>query len=224
MRKPLIHEPPVAIAVTWGKEMIQSNGGLRTFIRAFHEYMIDDDSHWLHKCSIGPKQDVTHVYIVLGNRYAYKCYYGGYERGSTTCYKATGEMWQIDWPRIILAGPVERAPYKITRRGFQGFRYLYKHLWILLLMLLPAITNAQTRGWDSVKVSRDEALIIKRFKQYDPCWDSTTKAKWRTDDSIIMKQYDEDVDRYLSWHNFIIVDSTGFKTYISKYLIPYRTL
>ena len=119
---------PVAIAVTWGHEMIQSNGGLLTFLRAFHEHLADEESWWLHKCKNKPKHEVDQVYIILNNRVAYRVYFGGYQTGPTVCYKATGEQWTIEWPRIILAGPVGRAPRKIPMRGFQGFKYIYEPL------------------------------------------------------------------------------------------------
>jgi hypothetical protein len=40
-----------------------------------------------------------------------------------------GEERKIDWPRMILAGPFEKAPVDIEMRGFQGFRYVYEELW-----------------------------------------------------------------------------------------------
>lgn len=120
-------QPPIGIVVTWGKNMIEANGGLRNFIRHFRECCgPDSDCHWLHKCKSRPQHDISIVYIILCNRVAYKLYFGGFQTGEATVYKHDGTARQISWPRMILGGPFEKAPYKIPMRGFQGFRYVYE--------------------------------------------------------------------------------------------------
>jgi len=123
-------EPPVAIMVTMGKEVVEANGGLLSFIRHFESCCAEDDGcYWLHKSKNRPIADIAHVYVVIANRVAYRLYYGGYERGPTSVWMRSGEERHIDWPRMILAGPFEKAPRKIPMRGFQGFRYIYEPIW-----------------------------------------------------------------------------------------------
>ena len=118
---------PIAIMITQGKEVVEANGGLLTFIRHFEGCLRDENSgFWLHKSKNGPLQDVAHVYIIVCNRLRYRVFFGGYERGETQVFMRWGEKRIISWPRIILAGPFEKAPHKIQMRGFQGFRYVYE--------------------------------------------------------------------------------------------------
>lgn len=120
-------QPPIAIVVTWGKEMIEANGGLLRFIRHLEHWTRDENSgFWYHKCKNRPQQEIAHVYVICCNRVAYRFYYGGHESGETIVFKATGEYRSISWPRLVLAGPFEKAPHKIPMRGFQGFRYIYE--------------------------------------------------------------------------------------------------
>lgn len=119
---------PEGIAVTFGREMIAEKGGLLAFIRWFEECVSGEDSLWLHKCKNKPQfDDLLYVYVIIANRVYYRCYYGGYEKGdSAGQLTPNGPSEIITWPRIILAGPVEKAPHKIIRSGFQGFRYTTK--------------------------------------------------------------------------------------------------
>lgn len=124
-----IDQPPIAIMITMGKEVVEANGGLLTFIRHFQDAVSGEDgSYWLHKSKNSPQQDIAHVYVIVANRVQYKVFYGGYERGPTSVFMHWGEERKIDWGRMILAGPFEKAPRKITMRGFQGFRYVYEEL------------------------------------------------------------------------------------------------
>lgn len=124
-----MNQPPIAIAVTWGKEMIDACGGWRAFYRFFLETMNDEDdeSFWYHKCKNKPQHDIIHVYIVVGNVVRFKMLYAGFASGPNTGYDANGEK-QITWSRLLLAGPYEKSPFKISMKGFQGFRYLYEEL------------------------------------------------------------------------------------------------
>lgn len=124
------NQPPIAIAITMGKEVVDANGGLLTFIRHFESCMTgEDDNYWLHKCKNGPTQEIDTVYVIICNRVQYKVFYGGRQTGPTSVFMRWGEERKIDWPRIILAGPFEKAPRKVSMRGFQGFRYIYEPLW-----------------------------------------------------------------------------------------------
>lgn len=124
--------PPIGIMVTWGKDLIKEKGGLLAFIRYFELSFQDENNTWLQKCKNRPSQDILYVYIVVCNQVRYRMYYGGYETYETVGYNGDGISWcseqAITWPRIILAGPFVKAPYKIHQKGFQGFRYVTEEL------------------------------------------------------------------------------------------------
>ena len=118
------------IAVTMGREMITEKGGLLTFIRWFESTFNDDEGYWMHKCKNKPRQDdLLYVYVIVCNRVHYRCLFGGYfpAGGAGQLLPGTPEV-EVEWPHIVLAGPLVKAPYKIIRPGFQGFRYTTK-LW-----------------------------------------------------------------------------------------------
>ena len=135
---------PEGIVITWGKDLIEEKGGLLTFIRHFEQSMATEDGLWYQKCKNKPKDDsLPYVYIIVCGQVRYRCYYGGYSKEPKTCYApAKKYSWAADyqsghweaeikpfyirWPHIILAGPFEKAPCKIYRKGFQGFRYSTK--------------------------------------------------------------------------------------------------
>lgn len=120
-------QPPIGIIITMGKEVVIANGGLLTFIRHFEGAVNGEDgSYWLHKSKGCPTQDIAQVYVIVCNQVRYKLFYGGYERGPTSVFMRWGEKRLIDWGRMVLAGPFEKAPNKIHMRGFQGFRYIYE--------------------------------------------------------------------------------------------------
>jgi hypothetical protein len=122
---------PEGIVITWGKDMIDLKGGLKNFLSYFKEIMLDEDTTWLQKCKNAPKHDIIHVYIIVANRLYAKGFYGGYDKGKTIINTpSTGKSFSrrenIEWPRIIIAGPIEYCPFKRTLKGFQGFRYCTK--------------------------------------------------------------------------------------------------
>jgi hypothetical protein len=118
------------ICVTWGKDLIEEKGGLISFIRHFEKTMKDENCLWLQKCKNKPIWDIIYVYVIVCNQVRYRLYYGGHETGEAEIVNGDGHSWSsmtvISWPRIILAGPFEKAPIKIYRKGFQGFRYCTK--------------------------------------------------------------------------------------------------
>lgn len=123
---------PEGIVVTWGKDLIEEKGGLISFIRYFEQSLSHPEGIWMHKCKNRPTMDnrLLYVYIIVCNRLQYRCYYGGYEKGETIGYNGDGHSWSsssiITWPRILLAGPFEKAPFKRKISGFRGFRYCTK--------------------------------------------------------------------------------------------------
>lgn len=122
---------PEGIVITWGKDMINSKGGLLPFVRHFNVAMKNEESVWLQKCKNKPTfEDILHVYIIVNNRLYGRCFYGGYETGRTIINNGNGHSFswrtEIEWPRVLLAGPFERCPFKRALKGFQGFRYCTK--------------------------------------------------------------------------------------------------
>lgn len=77
-----------------------------------------------------PTQEVLHCYINVGGRIRVRANISHWEAG-------TGEQMESwdghDLSRAkywaILTGPVAYPPSVITRRGTQGFRYVYEELW-----------------------------------------------------------------------------------------------
>ncbi|HEX7757055.1 MAG TPA: hypothetical protein VF421_17010, partial [Niabella sp.] len=122
---------PEGIAVTFGKQMIEEQGGLRVFLRAFEATMSqhENGSYWMQTCSNFPKHEPDHIYIIVANRLYGRVYFGGFHRNHDTNvigYGATGKQKLMNKPFIILSGPMEKCPFKRTLRGFQGFRYTTK--------------------------------------------------------------------------------------------------
>jgi hypothetical protein len=119
---------PDGVAVTFGEKMIEEQGGLKTFLTGFKRALKEEDGYWMHKCKNRPQQDILYVYIIIKNRLAYRAYYGGYNIEWTDGVSADGKDKIINWPRINIAGPLEKCPFKRTLKGFQGFRYC-SELW-----------------------------------------------------------------------------------------------
>jgi hypothetical protein len=122
---------PEGIVVTFGQQMIKEQGGLRTFLNAFLETMLqhEEGSYWMHTCSNFPKNESDHIYIVVANRLWGRVYCGGYRRNADANvigFGATGLQKLMDKPFVILSGPFEKCPFKRELKGFQGFRYCTK--------------------------------------------------------------------------------------------------
>ena len=93
----------------------------RQFVRAFFAMNDDDSIYWQCKFGAPPTRDVVYCYIVAENRIRYRANIAGFEPGGLRVFgdgrSATARSW------MILTAPVIKAPYRIERRGFQGFRY-----------------------------------------------------------------------------------------------------
>lgn len=126
----VVTEPAIGIIITMGKEVLGANGGRQVWQRHFESCVRSEDSgFWLHKSRLAPLQDIHLVYVIAENVVGWRCFYGGHEAGPGHVWMRSGEKRRIDWPRMILAGPVEKAPLEIPMRGFQGFRYVDRPLW-----------------------------------------------------------------------------------------------
>lgn len=122
---------PEGIVITWGKEMIDLKGGLKKFLTYFNEVMLDEENTWLQKCKNAPRHDILYVYIIVAHRLYARGFYGGHEKGLAKINvpgagKSFSRSENIAWPRIIIAGPIEKCPFKRELKGFQGFRYCTK--------------------------------------------------------------------------------------------------
>lgn len=122
---------PEGIAVTFGRQMIEEQGGLKTFLTVFQETMDlhEEGNYWMHTCSNLPTLEVDHIYIIVSNRLYGRVYCGGFYRKpspSIIGYGATGKQKLMDKPFVILSGPFEKCPHKRALKGFQGFGYTTK--------------------------------------------------------------------------------------------------
>jgi hypothetical protein len=116
-----------SIATNWGADLIKEGGGLLAFIRDFEESFKDEQCVWLNKCKNRPKHEgkIIYVYVIVCNQVRYRLQYAGYDTGITNVRNGT-VVKSVTWPRILMVGPMVKAPHKIYFRGFQGFRYTTK--------------------------------------------------------------------------------------------------
>ena len=123
---------PEGIAITFGQEMMEEQGGFLHFLKKIHETLAghEEGDYWMHKCSNLPRIEVDHIYIIVANRLYGRVYCGGYKKPDKANPKrgftADGREQEITWNYIVLSGPFERCPFKRTLKGFQGFRYTTK--------------------------------------------------------------------------------------------------
>jgi len=117
---------PEGIAITFGREMMNDQGGPLKFLRYFEECINDPDGWWMHKMSNRPKIQVADVYIIVLGRLWGRVKFGWHEQDETIGGTADGQDKVITWRRITLIGPFERCPHKRKLKGFQGFRYTTK--------------------------------------------------------------------------------------------------
>ncbi len=116
---------PEGVVITFGREMINNNGGPKTFITYFLNAINSDNDYWMHKMTNRPTIEFADVYIICFNRLWGKVKFGWYENHATFGYSATDKK-EIKWPRMAIVGPFEHCPFKRTLKGFQGFRYCTK--------------------------------------------------------------------------------------------------
>lgn len=119
-------QPADAIIVTFGKKIFDGNGGKEKFIEFFESWAQRENCEWYHKCKNRPHQDIAWVYVIVENFIMYRMFYGGYKSVGEKILTWEDGVKEISWPRIILAGPLTKAPTQMPMRGFQGFRYTQK--------------------------------------------------------------------------------------------------
>lgn len=117
---------PEGIVITFGKEMMESNGGQRAMMKHFLQTMEEEENFWMHKMKNWPKVPITDVYIITLNRLWGRVKFGWFDQSAAFAYRPDGSDFEVKWPRMVLVGPFEKCPFKRELKGFQGFRYCTK--------------------------------------------------------------------------------------------------
>lgn len=114
-----------SIILTVGAKELKEKG-YRNWLTNFMDAMNDEDmtTYWYKMGNEPTQQNLMWVYICIGGRIRFRANFvqtmGPKEMVFSDGRKMFGKAW------IIICGPVKRAPYKIERKGFQGFRYTNK--------------------------------------------------------------------------------------------------
>jgi hypothetical protein len=116
---------PEGVVITFGKEMMNKNGGQKAMMKYFLQVMADENGYWMHKMLLWPKIEVADVYIITLNRLWGRVKFGWFEKGATFAYNPNDKK-EIAWPRMVIVGGFEHCPFKRELKGFQGFRYCTK--------------------------------------------------------------------------------------------------
>lgn len=119
---------PDGIVITFGKEMMIEQGGVKEFLSGWLNIMANENDYWKHFMRNVPTKEFLYVYVIILNRLAYRVNFVGFEAATLggTRYKANGEVQPLEKRGILIAGPVVKCPFKRTLKGFQGFRYSTK--------------------------------------------------------------------------------------------------
>src|SRR5688572_12292887 len=118
-------EKPDALIITVSSGMYGEKG-YRNWLRNFLHAMNDESMIYWFRAGGQPKHDVLYIYLCIGGKIRFRVRYAGSEGEREQMFDDGRVMYGKAW--IIGCGPVERAPYKIERKGFQGFRYT-QELW-----------------------------------------------------------------------------------------------
>lgn len=128
MQKSNMNEPPEGIIVTISKSMYGIHGyrhWLSNFLSAMSRHE-EGVTYWLRQGNV-PKHDssLLYVYLCIGSKIRYRGYYAGSRGAASMQFEnrsdiLDGKAW------VLISGPIERAPFKIEKSGFQGFRYTSK--------------------------------------------------------------------------------------------------
>lgn len=118
------------IVITWGKDMIESKGGLKSFLTFFNDMMQDEETRWLQKCKNAPQYDIIYVYIIVSNRLYARGYFGGYQKGETEinvpgAANSFSRREVIEWPRIVIAGPNRKMSIQKNIERLPGIQVLH---------------------------------------------------------------------------------------------------
>lgn len=122
-------QPPEGIIVTIGAKMIGENSyrhWLKNFQEAMERSETDDDwFYWLRQGNQPTYQDIQYVYLCIGGKIRYRTFYAGsFGPREMRFIGKENPIFGNAW--ILIAGPLMRAPFRIEKKGFQGFRYTDK--------------------------------------------------------------------------------------------------
>lgn len=114
-------EKPEGIILTIGAGYLKERG-VKAWLADFMLAMNNPDAmtYWM-RLPVMPKQKPLYIYLVLGNIIRYRFTFVDYEKGGWMTFSDGRKLCAKAW--MIGAGPVVKAPYGITRKGFRGFRY-----------------------------------------------------------------------------------------------------
>lgn len=118
-------ERPEGIIITISKQMLKEKG-YRNWLRNFIDAMDKEDwTYWMRQ-GAQPKHTVIHVYLCIGGKIRFRANFVMTQGAGRKTFSDGSSLFGKAW--IILAGPVQRPPFTISMKGFQGFRYT-KSLW-----------------------------------------------------------------------------------------------
>ncbi len=121
------------IIITISQGMLKEKGyrnWLRNFLGSMEQNAAGEDIYYWMRVGAEPKRDNTllYVYLCIGGKIRYRAFYAGSRPGGRKTFgNPDGSFKSIEaraW--VLLAGPVEKAPYTIKKQGTQGFRYTEK--------------------------------------------------------------------------------------------------
>lgn len=104
--------------------------GTGFFAKSFERYMQDEEAIWNFKLTNLPKIDVAFVYIIFDGKIRYRTNLVMYERGVSKTFQdppyfgMIREFYKKNW--VLITGPIQKPPYEMPLKGFQGFRYCTK--------------------------------------------------------------------------------------------------
>lgn len=116
-------ERPEAIIITYPLYLLKRYGDYKSFREGMLE-LNDENAAWFQRCRNKPKHEVPFVFIVVGGKIRFRLNCAGWDPGTPArVVRPDGTPNIIQWPRLVLTGPVVEAPGNIEYKGFQGFRY-----------------------------------------------------------------------------------------------------
>lgn len=123
----IITEPPVAIILTLPVQFFKERQmDEESFKKYFERLMRKEDMLWNFRLTNLPTHDVAWVYFNFFGKVHYRLNLVMYQRNAAKSFNDTPDGITRDFDAsnwVICTGPVVPAPYEISMKGFQGFRY-----------------------------------------------------------------------------------------------------
>lgn len=114
-------EKPEGIILTIGAGYLEDRG-IRAWLSDFMDAMNNPNTHtyWM-RLPTRPKQEPLYIYLIIKNIIRYRFTFVCYEKGGEMIFNSGKKLTAKAW--MVGVGPLVKAPHKIERRGFRGFRY-----------------------------------------------------------------------------------------------------